>query len=82
MPRQCIHHTRETHGFPDDFPERLVRFKEESKLPWAEISRRLGTHPETVATMQRPTPASSASADACGADWLRPIPPHKHREEP
>ena len=29
MPRQRIHHTRETHGFPDDFPERLVRFKEE-----------------------------------------------------
>ena len=48
MPRQRIHHTRETHGFPDDFPERLVRFKEESKLPWAEINRRLGTHPETV----------------------------------
>ena len=25
-----------------------MRFKEESKLPWAEINRRLGTHPETV----------------------------------
>ena len=48
MPRQRIHHTRETHGFPDDFPERLVRFQEESRLPWAEINRRLGTHPETV----------------------------------
>ena len=48
MPRQRIHHTRELHGFPVAFPERLVRFKEESKLPWAEINRRLGTHPETV----------------------------------
>ena len=48
MPRQRIHHTRETHGFPVDFPERLVRFKEESKLPWAEINRRLGTHPYTM----------------------------------
>ena len=27
MPRQRIHHTRETHGFPDDFPERLVRLR-------------------------------------------------------
>ena len=25
-----------------------MRFKEESKLPWAEINRRLDTHPETV----------------------------------
>ena len=47
MPRQRIHHTRETHGFPIDFPERLVRFKEESDLPWAEIHRRLDVHPET-----------------------------------
>ena len=48
MPRQRIHHSRRTPGFPDDFPERLVRFKEESDLPWAEIDRRLGTYPHTV----------------------------------
>ena len=48
MPRQRIHHTRETYDFPDDFPERLVRFQEESQLPWAEINRRLDTHPETT----------------------------------
>ena len=48
MPRQRIHHSRVTYGFFDDFPARLVRFKEESNLPWAEINRRLGTHPETV----------------------------------
>ena len=48
MPRQRIHHTRETYGFPDDFPERLVRFQEESKLPWAEINHRLDTDAETT----------------------------------
>ena len=48
MPRQRIHHTRVTFGFYDDFPQQLVRFKEESGLSWAEINRRLGTHPETV----------------------------------
>ena len=48
MPRQRIHHTRETYGFPDDFPERLVQFQEESGLSWAEIARRLGIHPYTM----------------------------------
>ena len=48
MPRQRIHHTRETYDFPTDFPERLVRFKEESGLTWAELNRRLGTHPFTM----------------------------------
>ena len=48
MPRQRIHHSRRTPDFPAGFPQRLVRFKEESELPWAEINRRLDTHPETV----------------------------------
>ena len=48
MPRQRIHHTRETYGFPDDFPERLERFQEESGLSWAEIARRLDVHHETI----------------------------------
>ena len=48
MPRQRIHHSRRPPGFPADFPERLVRFKEESDLPWAEIHRRLDVHPETA----------------------------------
>ncbi len=48
MPRQRIHHTRETYGFPDDFPERLKRFQAESGLSWAEIARRLGTYPLTI----------------------------------
>ena len=48
MPRQRIHHSRRTHVFPADFPQRLVRFKEESDLPWAEIDRRLDVHSETT----------------------------------
>ena len=47
-PRQRIHHSRKTYDFPDDFPQRLVRFKEESGLLWAELNRRLGTHPYTM----------------------------------
>ena len=48
MPRQRTHYNRVTHAVPDDFPQRLVRFKEESGPPWAEIARRLGTYPHTV----------------------------------
>ena len=48
MPRQRIHHTRETYDFPADFPERLVRFQEESGLSWSEIARRIGTYRHTV----------------------------------
>ena len=36
------------YDFPDDFPQCLVRFQEESGLPWAELNRRLDTDPETV----------------------------------
>ena len=31
-----------------DFPQRLVRFREVSKMPWAAIARRLGAGPKTV----------------------------------
>ena len=48
MPRQRTHDSRRTYVFPDDFPQRPVRFKEQSGLPWAEINRRLDTHPETT----------------------------------
>ena len=48
MPRQRTHHSRITYDFPEDFPQRLVRFKEESGLSWAKIARRLGTYPHTV----------------------------------
>ena len=47
MPKQRTHHSRITYVFPDDFPQRLKRFKEESGLPWAELDRRLGIDPET-----------------------------------
>ena len=45
MPRQRTHHSRITYVFPDDFPHRLERFKEESGLSWAEVARRLGISP-------------------------------------
>lgn len=48
MPRQRTNYFRDTYDFPGDFPQRLVRFKEESGLTWAEIARRLGTYPHTV----------------------------------
>ena len=48
MPRQRIPHSRKVWGFPDDFPERLERFKKESGLSWAEIARRLGVDRETL----------------------------------
>ena len=48
MPRQRNNYKRITYDFPDDFPLRLKRFKEESGLSWSEIARRLGTYPHTV----------------------------------
>ena len=48
MPRQRTHHTRNTHDLLDGFPQRLKRFREASGLTWAELSRHLGTHPQTL----------------------------------
>ena len=48
MPRQRTQYRRSTYVVPDDFPQRLKRFKEESGLSWSEISRRLGTYRHTV----------------------------------
>ena len=48
MPRQRIRHNRRTHPVPDDFPQRLRRFQEESGLSWSEIARRLETYRHTV----------------------------------
>ena len=48
MPRQHTGRSRRTYEFPDDFPQRLERFKVESGLSWAEIARRLGTYPLTI----------------------------------
>ena len=38
---------QKTYVIPDDFPQRLRRFKEESGLSWSEIARRLGTYRHT-----------------------------------
>ena len=48
MPRQRTHHRRVTYVFPDDFPQRLERFREESGLSRAELARCLGTYPYTI----------------------------------
>ena len=48
MLRQRIHYRRRTPDFPNDLPERLKRFQEESGLSWSEIARRLGTYLHTV----------------------------------
>ena len=49
MPRQRNHYYRRiSFAFPEDFPERLERFQQESGLSWAEIARRLGTYPHTL----------------------------------
>ena len=49
MPRQRTHYSRRTYVIPDNFPQRLRRFQEESGLSWSEIARRLGTyHPYTT----------------------------------
>ena len=48
MPRQRTYYSRRTYALPEDFPERLKRFKEESGLSWSEIARRLGTYRHTV----------------------------------
>ena len=48
MPRQRIHCRRRTYDFPNDFPQRLKQFKEESGLSWSEIARCLGTYRHTV----------------------------------
>ena len=45
MPRQRISYKRSTYELPEDFPQRLKRFQEESGLSWSAIGRRLGSSP-------------------------------------
>ena len=48
MPRQRTNHSRRVYVLPDDFPQRLRRFGEESGLSWAEMARRIETYPLTI----------------------------------
>ena len=48
MPRQRTNHSRRVYVLPDDFPQRLRRFGEESGLSWAEIARRIESYPLTI----------------------------------
>ena len=56
MPRQRTHHSRITRAFPNNFSQRLERFKEESSLSCAELNRRLGTHPQTIKRWRKREP--------------------------
>ena len=49
---QHTYPSRITHVFPDDFTERLERFKVGSGLSWAEIARRLGNVPPDHTTLE------------------------------
>ena len=42
------HHSRIACVFPDDCPQRLVRFNGESELSWAELNRHHDANPETM----------------------------------
>lgn len=44
MPRQRTVHIGTTYSLPEDFPERLKQFQEESGLSESEIARLLGTY--------------------------------------
>ena len=68
MPRQRTNYRRITYEFPEDFPQRLERFKEESGLSWAEIARRLGTYPYTVRRWWKKRDASQHAAHDGAAD--------------
>lgn len=48
MPRQRTNYSREDYPFPQNLPERLERFQEESGLSWSDMARRLGTYRHTV----------------------------------
>ena len=70
-----------SYNFPDDFPQRLVRFQEESALPWAELSRRLDTHLENREALARQgSAAQHAAHDGAGVPSELPGPrPPVHR---
>ena len=78
MPRQRTYYSRRTYEFPDDFPQRLERFKEESGLTWADINRHLGAHDQTTRRWRkghaRPsTPHMMALLNMAGSLGLRHI---------
>ena len=77
MPRQRIHHTRETYDFPDDFPQRLQRFQGNSGLSWSEIARRIGTYRYTVSRWKegrgRPNAGQRSYSGTPGGIWVMAI---------
>ncbi len=63
MPRQRTDHSRIVYVLPDDFPQRLMRFREVSRMPWAGIARRSAPAPRPsgggTSTASGPTPTIS-----------------------
>ena len=49
MPGQHTNYIGDTYDFPRQFPQSLTRYQEEPGLSWAEIDRRPGTCPYSVA---------------------------------
>ena len=84
MPRQRTHYSRRTYVFPDDFPQRLKRFQEESGLSWSEIARRIGTHRPTVwrwaEARVRPNLSAPEGASEAGRQPGPRPPVHRLRE--
>ena len=73
MPRQRAYYSRRTYAFPEDFPERLKRFKEEPGLSWSELNRRLGTHPPNREALEEgPGPRQHAAHDGAAGPVRRP----------
>ena len=85
MPRQRISYIRKTYVFPADFQERLLRFKEESDLAWAELTRRIGVYPQTMQRWKRGQSRPSARhmlallelAESLGLRYLLTGPPQR-----
>ena len=53
MGRQRRIHQAVYHEFPQDFPQRLERFKEETGLTWNALARRLGVNPYRLREWRR-----------------------------
>ena len=61
MGRQRRVHRPVFYDFPEDFPQRLERFKEETGLTWNALARRLGVNPYRLREWRRGTVPDSTN---------------------
>ena len=61
MPRQRIHHTRETYEVPEDFPQRLEAFRQAAGLSRRELPRQLRTNARILKRWKNETRPDSAN---------------------